>query len=103
MSLLSAADLLRAGWDESQITSLLAELHRLEEKGVSDAWITAKVKSTFAYSRNVDGHEISVDTKNGAVTLKGSADTGAERDLAIELAKNVRGVTSVNAKGLKVG
>ena len=73
------------------------------EKGVSDAWITAKVKSTFAYSRNVDGHEISVDTKNGAVTLKGSADTGAERDLAIELARNVRGVTSVNAKGLKIG
>ena len=45
----------------------------------------------------------SVETKNGAVTLKGSADNGAERDLAIELAKNVRGVTSVNAKGLKVG
>lgn len=71
-------------------------------QGVSDTWITAKVKSTFLYSRYVDGTDIKVETKDGAVTLTGRVDTGAERDLAIELAQNVRGVTTVDAKGLKV-
>jgi osmotically-inducible protein OsmY len=67
---------------------------------VSDSWITTKVKSTLMYSRWVDGSDIKVDTKNGVVTLSGQADSAAERDLAIELAQNVRGVNKVNAKGL---
>jgi hyperosmotically inducible periplasmic protein len=69
---------------------------------VADGWITTKVKSTLLYSSNVDGSDITVDTKNGIVTLSGKVDTGAERSLAIELAKNVRGVKSVHSEGLKV-
>lgn len=79
-----------------------AELAALEAKeAVSDSWITTKVKSTFSYSTNVDGSDISVMTKDGVVTLSGKVDSGAERDLAIELAKSVRGVKAVHAKGLK--
>ena len=79
-----------------------AELAAIETKSaVSDSWITTKVKSTFAYSSNVSGSDISVTTKNGVVTLSGKVDSGAERDLAVELAKNVRGVKTVHAKGLK--
>lgn len=69
-------------------------------RDVSDGWITTKVKSTFMYSRNVDGSDISVSTKDGIVTLTGKVDSGAERALAIELAQNVRGVKSVKAKAL---
>lgn len=67
---------------------------------IADSWITTKVKSTYAYSSNVDGSDISVDTKGGIVTLNGMVDSGAERALAIELAQNVRGVKSVQSKGL---
>jgi len=67
---------------------------------MADSWITTKVKSTFAYSTNVDGSDISVATNGGIVTLSGKVDSGAERALAIELAKNVRGVKSVNSKDL---
>jgi hyperosmotically inducible protein len=67
---------------------------------MSDSWITTKVKSTYAYSSNVDGSDISVTTNAGIVTLSGKVDSGAERALAIELAKNIRGVKSVNSKGL---
>ena len=67
---------------------------------ISDAWITTKVKSTLLYSSNVRGTDIAVTTKDGVVTLDGRVDSGAERALAIELAENVRGVKSVNAKGL---
>lgn len=70
------------------------------KQDVADSWITTKVKSTFAYSSNVKGTDISVSTKGGVVTLSGKLDSGAERALAIELAQNVRGVKSVEAKGL---
>ena len=41
-----------------------------------------------------------MSTDKGIVTLSGKVDSGAERALAIELAQNVRGVNSVNAKAL---
>jgi hyperosmotically inducible protein len=67
---------------------------------IADGWITAKVKSTYGYSSNVDGSNISVSTDAGIVTLSGKVDSGAERTLAIELAQNVRGVKSVHSKAL---
>jgi osmotically-inducible protein OsmY len=78
-----------------------AKAAALEAKAdVSDGWITAKVKSTFMYSSNVDGSDITVSTKSGIVTLSGNVDSGAERALAIEFARNVRGVKGVQSKGL---
>lgn len=71
------------------------------EQDVSDGWITTKVKSTFMYSSNVDASDITVTTAKGVVTLGGKVASGAERALAIELAQNVRGVRSVNAKHLE--
>ncbi|WP_372626895.1 BON domain-containing protein [Arsukibacterium sp.] len=73
-----------------------------KEKGtvIADSWITTKVKSTFMYSSNVAGSDISVNTDNGIVTLSGKVDSGAEQALAIELAQNIRGVKSVSSKQL---
>jgi osmotically-inducible protein OsmY len=67
---------------------------------ITDGWITAKVKSTYGYSSNVNGSDIGVSTTSGIVTLTGKVDSGAERALAIELAQNVRGVKSVQSKAL---
>lgn len=69
-------------------------------RDITDGWITAKVKSTYGYSSNVDGSDIAVSTDSGIVTLRGKVDSGAERALAIELAQNVRGVKSVQSKAL---
>lgn len=69
-------------------------------RDMSDNWITTKVKSTFMFSTNVRGSDIDVSTKDGIVTLTGKVHSGAERDLAVELANNVRGVKSVQSKGL---
>ncbi|HZR38239.1 MAG TPA: BON domain-containing protein [Nevskia sp.] len=69
---------------------------------IADSWITTKVKSTFLYSSNVNGADIGVSTSNGVVTLSGKVKSGAERALAIELAKNVRGVARVHAAGLTI-
>ena len=67
---------------------------------ITDSWITTKVKSTYMYSSNVDGSDIAVVTKDGVVTLTGNVDSVAERALAIELAKNIRGVKSVGSSAL---
>lgn len=67
---------------------------------ISDSWITAKVKSTYIYSRNVNSSDIDISTNAGVVTLRGKLDSGVERALAIELAQNIRGVKSVQAKNL---
>ncbi|MGB7930802.1 MAG: BON domain-containing protein [Gammaproteobacteria bacterium] len=62
---------------------------------VSDGWITAKVKSFFLYNRNVDGSDINVDTRNGVVTLRGHVDSDFEREQAITIARNIKGVKAV--------
>ena len=71
-------------------------------EGISDTWITTKVKSTLLYSSNVRGTDVEVNTKAGVVTLTGKVHSGAERALAIEIADNIRGVKSVDAKGLTI-
>jgi hyperosmotically inducible protein len=70
------------------------------EQAISDSWITTKVKSSLLYSSNVSGSNISVSTKDGVVTLTGSLSSGPEQALAIEISHNVRGVKSVESKGL---
>lgn len=69
-------------------------------QSMSDTWITTKVKSSLAYSSNVEGSAISVTTTNGVVELSGKVSSATERALAVELAENIRGVTAVNAKKL---
>ena len=74
--------------------------NKLEVKGEqpaerSDAWLTAKVKTTLLFHRNVSAMT-EVSTKDGVVTLKGEADNKAEKDLAAEYANDIDGVKSVN-------
>lgn len=70
------------------------------ERTFSDGWITTKVKSTYIYSSNVNGSDITVKSDKGVVTLSGKVKSGAEQALAIELAQNVSGVNSVISKDL---
>lgn len=69
---------------------------------VSDVWITSKVKSSLLFSRNLDGTDISVMARNGEVTLSGRVDSQARKQLAIETARNIRGVSKVDAQALQV-
>lgn len=69
---------------------------------ITDSWITTKVKSSFLWSSNVPGSDISVTTTDGVVTLSGKVHSETERDQAIELAQSLRGVKSVDAEELTV-
>ncbi|MEO4048012.1 BON domain-containing protein [Pseudomonas sp. CAU 1711] len=72
-------------------------------RAISDAWITSKVKSSYLYDSQLDGLDISVETKAGMVELSGSVLNAAEKELAIEIARNIRGVRGVDADALQIG
>jgi len=74
--------------------------NKLEVKGESpaknsDAWLTTKVKSTLLFHRSVSGMT-EVNTKGGIVTLRGDADSQAQKDLTTEYVTDVEGVKGVN-------
>jgi hyperosmotically inducible protein len=62
----------------------------------SDVWLRDKVKNTLLFHRSVSGLRTEVNVKNGIVTLRGEAASGAQRDLTTEYAKDVEGVKDVN-------
>jgi len=63
---------------------------------IKDAKIATVVKSRLLLNSEVSGTNINVDTEAGIVTLKGIVETDAERDLAVNIAKNTDDVKSVN-------
>lgn len=65
---------------------------------VDDASISAVVKSKLLWSKEAQGMSVNVETKSGKVTLQGTADSAAAKELAGALANNTHGVVSVNNK-----
>jgi hyperosmotically inducible protein len=75
--------------------------NKLEVKGVnptvnSDAWLREKVRITLLFRRSVSAVGTQVDVKDGIVTLRGNADSLAQKELTTEYAKDVDGIKSVN-------
>ncbi|MDZ7870661.1 MAG: BON domain-containing protein [Rheinheimera sp.] len=62
---------------------------------IDDASISAAIRSKLLWNKDVDSVGTDVKTKNGRVTLTGSADSQAAKDIANRLAMNTRGVMSV--------
>ena len=73
------------------------------EGAVPDSWITSKVKSSLTLTRNIDSFAITVTTIDGVVSLHGVVDTVAERDRAVQVTHDIRGVKRVDARDLTVG
>ena len=63
---------------------------------MDDSTITARVKAALIDDKNIRSSDISVKTENKVVTLSGSVDSAEQKDLAVNAAKTVKGVTSVN-------
>jgi len=73
---------------------------RLEVRGTppttnSDAWLRDRVKLTLLLHRSLKGASTEVDAKDGVVTLRGAADSQAQKELTAEYAKDVDGVSEL--------
>jgi osmotically-inducible protein OsmY len=62
---------------------------------VDDAALTTSVKTKFAEDQLVSASRISVESMKGVVQLSGFATTAAEKQRAVELARNTKGVRGV--------
>ena len=62
---------------------------------VDDSVITAKVKAAFAADPNVKATEVNVETYQGTVQLSGFVANPADAQRAADIARGVKGVTSV--------
>ncbi len=62
---------------------------------VDDATITAAVKTRFVEDKTVDAAAIKVETLNGTVQLSGFAKSSSEKAQAEQIARNIKGVRSV--------
>ncbi len=65
-------------------------------QAIDDAAITTSVKSKYLADDTLKGLEISVDTVQGVVTLTGSVQNEAARELATKIAQGTDGVVNVN-------
>jgi osmotically-inducible protein OsmY len=61
----------------------------------SDAWLITKVKTSLLFHRSVSGIKTEVLAEDGIVTLRGEANSQAQKDLAAEYAKDIEGVRDV--------
>ena len=65
------------------------------QRMASNAALTAKIKSKMALDDMIDAGQINVDTNDGVVTLHGGVRSAAERQRALQLARETEGVKSV--------
>ncbi|MGZ5156719.1 MAG: BON domain-containing protein [Caldimonas sp.] len=63
---------------------------------IEDGLITTKLKAALLADPDVKGLSIDVDTRNGAVTLKGTADKTENIDRVVRIARDTAGVKSVD-------
>jgi hyperosmotically inducible protein len=83
-----------AGADQPATTTVGTE--------VDDSVITTKVKAALLADPDIKSLDIAVETHKGEVQLSGFVDTQEQIDHAVEIAKEVEGVTNVgNAMSIK--
>lgn len=62
---------------------------------VSDTALTAKIKSKMILDDDIKARGIDIDTSDTIVTLSGVVGSAGERDRAVRLARETKGVTKV--------
>src|SRR5580700_930992 len=77
------------------IMLILPVLVSAADKPVPDDLIYDQVRQKLASDQVVKGGALTVDVKNGVVTLSGNVQSGKQKDKAEHLAHKVRGVKSV--------
>jgi hyperosmotically inducible periplasmic protein len=64
-------------------------------RALGEGSLTAKIKAKMALDDHVKAFDLNVDTAGSVVTVTGTVNTTAERDRALELARDTEGVTQV--------
>ncbi|MEZ4599511.1 MAG: BON domain-containing protein [Syntrophotaleaceae bacterium] len=87
--------------DPEQKTNNMEKSLETFESKVSDAWVTARVKSTLLFSTEADGADIRVSTRDHVVTLEGTVASRNQQQEIVTMVGNIVGVDNVRSQ-LKV-
>lgn len=77
------------------------------QQQISDATVTASIKTALALNEHVNAFDINIDTSSGVVTLRGEVETTGEKNLAGKIAratdnvKDVKNEITVNPQAAK--
>ncbi len=63
---------------------------------IDDAWIHSKIVAKLVLDSDTPERKINVDVYNGVVTLRGTVNSAAEKEEAVQVAKDTDGVKRVN-------
>jgi hyperosmotically inducible protein len=66
-----------------------------ERTPINDTWLTAKTKIALFADAKIKGSEITVETSQRSVTIRGKVDSGAVKQAAEGIIKQIDGVKSV--------
>jgi hyperosmotically inducible protein len=66
-----------------------------EKTPINDSWLTSKTKIALFADARVKGSEISVETTQGSVVIRGKVDSDAAKQAAEGIAKGIDGVKTV--------
>jgi hyperosmotically inducible protein len=78
-----------------QAGSKVKRMAKDAKTAVTDSWVTSKTKIAFFADERVKGRQISVETKNGMVMLRGKVDSEEAKMAAGDVAKRVEHVKGV--------
>ncbi|WP_085584243.1 MULTISPECIES: BON domain-containing protein [unclassified Pseudomonas] len=86
---------------QAPMTLAAGEVTKAKE-ATSDTWITTKVKADLVTEKGIPGTDIKVETNKGVVSLSSTvAVTDSQKEMAVAIAKKIKGVKAVSADGLK--
>lgn len=83
---------------ESDVSDDMEETVDEGTSELTDAKIATVIKTRLLMDTDISGFDIDVDVENGVVMLTGDVDSDAERDLAVEIAKNASDVKEVKSE-----
>ncbi|HVL69799.1 MAG TPA: BON domain-containing protein [Vicinamibacterales bacterium] len=81
--------------DEPRTPEATAQYGENRGENRDDGRITTAVQAKYYTSEDVRGRNVSVETQNGVVTLRGTVESEAAKQRAVALAREVEGVTNV--------
>ncbi|MDD1977754.1 MULTISPECIES: BON domain-containing protein [Pseudomonas] len=86
---------------QAPLTVAAGEVEQVTE-ATSDTWITTKVKADLMTEKGIPGTDIEVETNKGVVSLSSKVSVSdSQKDVAVAIAKKIKGVKAVSADGLK--
>lgn len=81
------------------MTGLVYAVNKADEKTpITDTWLTSKTKIALFADARVKGSEITVETSQGLVMIRGKVDSEEAKQAAEGIAKGVDGVKSVKSE-----